>query len=210
MFLLRRPSRREIERFLDRSRRLPLSYGPTGTVRHGSAADRVGEHVVTIGHGKPDFERARLALAAWKHFDLGWVEAYPAQLSVEAGTDVAVLIRHLGFWSLNGARVLYQVGGFEGQDAFGFAYGTLTNHAESGEELFEVSIDRQSGDVMYRIRVVSRPQSSLTWIGLPIVRRLQARFRHDSAVAMRRSSSAPTTLLSPSRRASARQGPPEP
>src|SRR5262249_1661869 len=91
-----------------------------------------------------------------------------------------------GFWSLNGARVLYHVGGTDGQDAFGFAYGTLTNHAESGEELFEGSIDRQSGDVMYRIRAGSRPQSALGWIGQPIVRLVQARFRNDSAVAMRR------------------------
>ena len=45
------------------------------------------------------------------HFDMGWVEAFPAQQSIEAGTDVAVLIRRLGFWSLNGARVLYGVGG---------------------------------------------------------------------------------------------------
>jgi uncharacterized protein (UPF0548 family) len=190
MFLLKRPSLREIERFLDRSQGLPLSYGPTGIVRDRPAAHGVGEHVVTIGHGETDFERARLALAAWKQFDLGWVEAFPAQLSVEAGTDVAVLIRHLGFWSLNGARVLYQVGGFDGQDAFGFAYGTLTNHAESGEELFEVSIDRETGAVLYRIRAVSRPQSPLTWIGQPIVRLLQERFRHDSAVAMRRAISA--------------------
>ncbi|HEY1308998.1 MAG TPA: DUF1990 domain-containing protein [Vicinamibacterales bacterium] len=186
MFLLKRPTRREIERFIVRSHGLPLSYRPTGIGRHRSAADGVGEHVVTIGHGESEFERARLALAAWKHFDLGWVEAFPAHLSVEPGTDVAVLIRHLGFWSLNGARVLYQVGGCDGQDAFGFAYGTLTNHAESGEELFEVFIDRQTGDVMYRIRAVSRPQSPLTWIGQPIVRVLQARFRHDSAIAMRR------------------------
>jgi len=190
MFLLIRPSRREIAGFLDRSGRLPLSYGPIGIVRHPSAADGVGEHAFTIGQGEPDFESARRALAAWKHFELGWVEAFPAKLSVEAGTDVAVLIRHFGFWSLNGARVLYQVGGFDGQDAFGFAYGTLTNHAESGEELFEVSIDRQSGDVTYRIRAVSRAQSALTWIGQPIVRLLQARFRYDSAAAIRRAISA--------------------
>ena len=186
MFLLRRPTTREIERFLDRSHGLPLSYGPTGIVRHGPAVNRFDEQAVTVGRGEADFERARMALARWIQFDIGWVEAFPARLSIEVGTDVAVLIRHLGFWSLNGARVLYQVGGTDGQDVFGFAYGTLTNHAESGEELFEVSIDRQSGDVMYRIRAVSRPQSVLTWIGQPIVRLLQARFRHDSAAAMRR------------------------
>ena len=51
--------------------------------------------------------------------DLGWIEDFSAKLSVDAGPDVAVLIRHIGF---------------DGQDAFGFAYGTLTNHAESGFE----------------------------------------------------------------------------
>ena len=186
VFLLRRPTRREIERFIDRSHGLPLSYGPIGIVRHRPAAKRFDEQVVAIGRGQGDFERARGALERWNHFNIGWVEAFPRRLSIEAGTDVAVLIRHLGFWSLNGARVLYHVGATDGQDAFGFAYGTLTNHAESGEELFEVSIDRKSGDVIYRIRAVSQPQSPLTWIGQPLVRVLQARFRHDSAVAMRR------------------------
>ena len=186
MFLLTRPSRRDIERFLDRSHGLSLSYGPTGIVKQRPAGDRLDEQVVTIGRGEGQYERARLALAGWAHFNIGWVEAFPTQLSIDVGTDVAVLIRHLGFWSLNGARVLYHVGGTDGRAAFGFAYGTLTNHAESGEELFEVFIDRQSGDVMYRIRAVSWPQSALTRIGQPIVRFLQARFRRDSADAMRR------------------------
>jgi uncharacterized protein (UPF0548 family) len=185
VFLMRRPSMREIERFLDRSHRLPLSYGPTGIVRCMPAIGRFDEQVVTIGHGDADFERARIALASWKHFDIGWVETFPKAASIESGTEVAVLIRHLGFWSLNGARVLYHIGG-TGQAAFGFAYGTLTNHAESGEELFEVFIDRNSREVRYRIRAVSWPQSALTWIGQPIVRRLQARFRRDSAAAMKR------------------------
>ena len=80
MFLMRRPSNAEIERFLDRSHNLPLSYGPTGIVRHRSPVDRLDEQVVTIGHGEVDFERARLALAGWKHFDIGWVEAFQAAI----------------------------------------------------------------------------------------------------------------------------------
>lgn len=189
MFLIRRPSTVEIDRFLDRSRRLPVSYSPIGIVRDTADAG-FDEHVAAIGRGDADFERARSALAAWKHFDIGWVELFPRHASVEAGTVVALLIRHLGFWSLNGARVLYQVGGIGDQAAFGFAYGTLTNHAESGEELFEVFIDGESGDVIYRIRVVSWPQSALARLGTPIVRLLQARFRRDSAAAMKRATSA--------------------
>jgi uncharacterized protein (UPF0548 family) len=190
MFLMRRPSTAAIARFLDRSHNLPLSYGPTGIVKGASDVHRFDEQIVTIGRGEADFERARNALASWKHFDIGWVEAFPRQTSIDAGTDVAVLIRHLGFWSLNGARVLYHVGGRDGRAAFGFAYGTLTNHAESGEELFEVFVDDVSGDVRYRIRAVSWPQSAVTWISQPIVRLLQARFRRDSAAAMHRATSA--------------------
>lgn len=186
MFLTRRPSLAEIERFLDRSRSLPMSYDPIGIARQPSPVDRFDEHVATIGHGDADFERARHALSSWKHFDIGWVQAFPARASMDTGTNVAVLIRHFGFWSLNGARVLYQVGGTDGHAVFGFAYGTLTNHAESGEELFEVFIDQHSGDVRYRIRAVSWPQHVVTRIGQPIVRVLQARFRRDSAAAMKR------------------------
>lgn len=180
----------DIARFLNVSHELPLSYAPIGIVRHTPEAGRLDEQVVRVGHGQADFERSRAALRAFEQFDIGWVETYPRHAHAEPGTVVAVLIRHLGFWSLNGARVLYHTGETDGHPAFGFAYGTLTNHAESGEELFEVFIDRESGDVGYRIRAVSWPQSALTWIGQPIVRVLQARFRRDSASAMRRATSA--------------------
>ena len=185
MFLMRRPTAAEIERFNDRSEKLPLSYGPTGILWRPAGAGRLDEEVVTIGRGRADFERARLALAGWKHFDIAWVHAVPRPWSIAPGTNVAVLIRHLGFWSLNGARVLYHVNGRGGATTFGFVYGTLTDHAESGEEMFEVSLDAQSGEVRYRIRALSWPQHVLARVGQPVVRRLQARFRSDSAAAMR-------------------------
>jgi uncharacterized protein (UPF0548 family) len=92
---------------------------------------------------------------------------------------------HLGFWSLNACRILYWVGGPD-EERFGFAYGTLTNHAVAGEELFEVFIDPGTGDVMYRIRAVSWPHAVLARIGRPFSRWLQTRFRRDSASAMKR------------------------
>ena len=140
---------------------------------------------MTIGHGHADFERARAALIAWKQFDIGWVEMFPRHAPVAVGTVVTVLIRHLGFWSLNGCRVLYSVGSLDDAARFGFAYGTLTNHAESGEELFEVFIDPQTREVIYRIRAISWPQATLARVGQPIVRVLQERFRDHSAAAMK-------------------------
>jgi uncharacterized protein (UPF0548 family) len=185
MFLARRPTRNVIDRFLRQSQDLPLSYGPIGIVRTRTADQDVDEVTVTIGRRQADFERARAALLAWKQFDIGWVETFPRQAPVAVGTVVAVLIRHLGFWSLNGCRVLYGVGGPGDVARFGFAYGTLTNHAESGEELFEVFIDPQTEDVVYRIRATSWPQAALARFGQPIVRALQERFRDHSVAAMK-------------------------
>lgn len=190
MFLARRPSAQTIERFLRDSQDLPLSYGPIGLVREPTARPGLDEATVAIGRGQADFERARAALMAWKPFDIGWVETFPREAPVAVGTVVAVLIRHVGFWSLNGCRVLYSVGSLRDDARFGFAYGTLTNHAEAGEELFEVFIDPQTEAVMYRIRAASWPRAMLARVGQPIVRALQARFRRDSAVAMKRATGA--------------------
>ena len=183
MFFARRPSREAIDRFVRDSHELPISYGPIGIVNGDTPCRDLDEVIVTIGRGRADFDRARAALTAWSQFDIGWVETFPRHAPVEVGTVVAVLIQHLGFWSLNGCRVLYNVGG---DGRFGVAYGTLTNHAESGEELFDVFFDRESDDVRYRIRATSTPQTALARIGQPIVRALQARFRRDSVAAMKR------------------------
>jgi uncharacterized protein (UPF0548 family) len=197
MFFARRPSATQIDRFLGQSRELPLSYQSIGIVRDRPPDGRADEHVAAIGRSRIDFNRARAALMGWKQFDIGWVEIFPPQAPVEVGSVVAVLIRHLGFWSLNGARVVYVVGAAHDASHFGFAYGTLPNHAESGEELFEVFLDPQTEDVMYRIRAVSSPQTMLTHIGQPIVRALQARFRHDSAMAMQKAVASLSTTPPP-------------
>src|SRR5688572_6647907 len=110
MFFLRRPSPRTIDRFLRAARDLPLSYGPAGLVAADTLRGTRDHAAVVIGRGRGDFEVARAALLAWRHFDLGWVETFPPRLPVVPGAVVAVLIRHLGFLSLNGCRVLYTVG----------------------------------------------------------------------------------------------------
>lgn len=186
MFLIRRPSPEDIDRFLRESQALPLSYGPTGIVKANSARADLDETAVVIGYGRAAFERARAALIAWQQFNVGWVETFPPAAPIESGTVVAVLIRHFGCWSLNGCRVLYSVGSRHDVDRFGFAYGTLTNHAESGEELFEVCMDPRTERVIYRIRAISRPQATLARVGQPIVRAFQKRFRDHSAAAMTR------------------------
>ena len=152
------------------------------------------EQVAVLGSGDAVFARATAALLEWRQFDLGWVELFPKPAPTSPGTVVAVMVRHLRFWSLNGCRVVYQVG-VPGDREFGFAYGTLTNHAESGEEIFQVSIRPETGEVSYTIRAVSKPRATLASSAYPVVRSLQARFRRDSAAAMRRAVARDTSGL---------------
>ena len=187
MFLLTRPSMRDIDAFMVESRALPLSYEQIGIAREPEPPPgdgwKLDEASGVIGSGEAAFAGAKRALMDWKQFDLGWTEVYPKAASIEAGSVVAVLVRHVGFWSLNGCRVVYRIGD---ANEFGFAYGTLANHAETGEEIFAVQYDPAAGAVSYRIRSVSRPRALLARMGYPLARLLQARFRAGSVRAMRR------------------------
>src|SRR5579872_7132609 len=99
MFLVLRPDAATIDRFLDDSRRRPLAYSPVGLATGDAPAGDRDELVVEIGRGIDAFERARDALAAWRHFALDWIEILPAAAPIDVGTTVGVLVRHLGFWS---------------------------------------------------------------------------------------------------------------
>ena len=57
---------------------------------------------------------------------------FPTSASIQPGTTAAVLIHHLWFWSLNGCRVVYELGDRPDDTSFGFAYGTLTIQSPAG------------------------------------------------------------------------------
>ena len=185
MFLLHRPEARDVERFIAASRELPLSYDPIGLAKQGRAGFQIDEQIAIVGSGEAAFARATTALIEWRHYELGWLEVFPKPAPLVPGTVVAVSVRHLGFWSLNACRVVYTIGS-PGDTTFGFAYGALVNHAEAGEEIFQVSFSPDTGDVSYLIRAASKPRAALARLGYPFVRLLQARFRRDSARALRR------------------------
>ena len=187
MFLIHRPSEREITDFLNRSRNLPLSYSSVGIAQQNPSDFRIDEASAVIGYGKSLFDRAKDALMNWRHFDLGWVQLFPPHAPIEPGAVVAVVVHHLGFWSINACRVVYLLGE-QSSASFGFAYGTLRDHAECGEELFEILFDPETNKVTYRIRAVSKPHLALAWLGYPLTRALQARFRRDSIAAIKRAS----------------------
>jgi uncharacterized protein (UPF0548 family) len=104
---------------------------------------------------------------------------------------VAVVTRHFGFWSVNWSQIVYVV---DEDRRFGFAYGTLMDHAESGEERFTVTL-RPDGSVWYEIRALSTPRHALARLAYPLSRRLQKRFARESLAAVRRAVSDSGTFL---------------
>jgi uncharacterized protein (UPF0548 family) len=99
---------------------------------------------------------------------------------------VVVIARLFGLWWLNACRIVYLVDEPGPVQRYGFAYGTLPEHAESGEERFTVEWHEQDDAVWYDILAFSRPQQLLARLGYPLTRRLQKRFARDSATAMQR------------------------
>jgi uncharacterized protein (UPF0548 family) len=184
VFRRTRPSDDDVVLFLARQRQAALTYAPVGLSHQSPAGYDVDEHCARIGHGTADLERAKAALDAWGVLRLGWVDVVADAPSPEVGTNVAVVVRHVGFWSLNGCRVVARFPASRDDRRYGFAYGTLEEHAESGEESFTVELDPDDGTVWYRVRAVSRPRAPLARLGYPLSRLLQRRFRLDSAKAM--------------------------
>lgn len=60
-------------------------------------------------------------------------------------------VRHFGFCSLNACRIVYLIDNDAGTKRFGFAYGTLEEHAERGEERFAVERHQASAKLYYDI-----------------------------------------------------------
>jgi uncharacterized protein (UPF0548 family) len=181
-----KPSAASVRAFLEGQATLDFSYPAVGATATTPPADYVADHTrVRVGDGEDAFNAAKSALERWQHFKLGWVEAWPAENSLRVGGVVAVVARTFGLWWLNACRIVYVVEEELGSvRRFGFAYGTLPGHVESGEERFLIEWDRVDGGVWYDILAFSRPRHILARLGYPVTRRLQGRFARDSAAAM--------------------------
>ena len=185
MFLLRQPSETLIRRFLASQKDLPFSYAAVGATRNKPPSGYTVDHNrIQLGVGRETFMRASDALSKWRHFELGWANVVPHGSPLKTETTVAVQAHTFGFWSLNACRIVYTINEDGPVKRFGFAYGTLPDHAERGEERFMIEWSADDS-VCYDIYAFSRPQKALVKLGLPLARRLQKRFGRESLAAMK-------------------------
>ena len=185
MFLLTEPSSETITRFISSQAGQPFSYSEVGATQHEPPANYVLDHNrIKLGTGQETYERAVAALRRWQQFDLGWVRIVPDTTPLEIGSIVAIKAKTFGFWSLSASRIVYLINEEGPIKKFGFAYGTLTNHVERGEERFTIEWHANDGAVWYDILAFSRPNQFFVKLGYPLARRLQRRFAKESLSTM--------------------------
>ncbi|MBA2113507.1 DUF1990 family protein [Bremerella alba] len=185
MFRFHSPAAATVERFLKNQRERKYSYCHQGkTASTPPKGFQVDHTRVKLGHGIETFNRAKDALGKWRQFELGWVSARPTSTTIREGEAVCVIGKAAGMYWLNAARIVYVIDDPMNTPKFGFAYGTLPAHMETGEERFLVEMD-QSGDVWYDILAFSRPKRWIVWLLHPYMRKLQKQFARDSAARMK-------------------------
>lgn len=194
MFTFVEPSDADINNFLSHQVNLQFSYAVVGATKIDAppAGYKVDHNRVLLGTGAEIYQRAVHALQQWRQFELGWVSLAPRGVKLEQGAVVAVKAWACGLWSLNACRVVYVVDdATAGQKQtqpitrFGFAYGTLPDHIERGEERFSIEWNRSDDSVWYDILAFSQPRHPLVKLAAPVARIMQKRFARDSLRAMK-------------------------
>ncbi len=183
MFSLSKPDLSSIESFLFENSAEEFTYDYVGATLTGSPPEDfiVDHNRVLLGRGEEVWKKAKNAIRNWKMFDFSWVKLHPQKMPIETGRVVAVLVSHLGFYSMNTARIVYTI---DEPTRFGFADGTLPGHSESGEERFSVELDISTEEVWYDLYAFSQPNHMLAYVGYPFARYFQKQFAVDSKAAM--------------------------
>jgi len=192
MLTIVRPDDARVAAYLQRQAALAFRYAEPGATRRLAANPaesapsryRVDRYAIRLGHGAGTFERASRALLSWQMFDIPWLELRSPP-RIEPGNVVGVAVHLAGVWWLNACRIVYCEA--DAPTRCAFAYGTLPDHAEAGEERFAVHWSKADDEVAYEITAYSRPRHWLARLGAPFARRLQRRFAHATLEAMRRS-----------------------
>jgi uncharacterized protein (UPF0548 family) len=190
MLFLLRPRTPAIQRLLKERERATFSYKDIGATRTAPPPGwRINHMRRLIGKRQAAYEKACTALFSWRLLAIEGLQVFPATPELQTGTDVAILSRHFGIWSVDFCRVIYVL-----RDEFerdgrllrtGFAYGTLPGHAVRGEEIFSIEWHPATQEVWYDIYSFSLPATPLIKLLSPIARATQRRFARASLEAAR-------------------------
>lgn len=189
MLRLRIPSDDSIKNFLDMQGSLEFSYDSVGASANKPPPGFVVDSKrIKLGEGERVYQAAVECLKNWDQFKIGWVKAQPTQVPIEAGELIAVVARAIGLFWINACQIIYVISeSGPTVSRYGFAYGTLPDHAATGEERFLIEWNHDDNSVWFDILAFSKPKHFLVRLGYPVVRLTQKKFGRESTNAMLRS-----------------------
>lgn len=195
MILTSPPTNEQIRLFRAEQSELDFTYRSTGAVGATAGAPPEGftldHYRRQLGYGAATYQRARAAIRGWRMFSFDWVSLRENTTPIHAGETVAILAKVVGLYWLNAARIVYVLDETGDVERFGFAYGTLPEHAECGEERFSVEFHHRDESVWYDLLAFSRPYQWPAKLAYPLTRLYQKRFARDSQAAMQRACAEP-------------------
>lgn len=170
---MRRPSIDDLEQLARSQGDQPLSYPEVGATAHDELPGGYRHHRCTrpAGSGAAAFATAREAINGWAGHRRAGALVHPTNPDLGQGTTVALALRAAGVWVIAACRIVWVV---DEPATYGFAYGTLPHHPETGEESFVVRLSDDER-VVVEIAAFSRPASTLTRLAGPIARTIQDR-----------------------------------
>jgi uncharacterized protein (UPF0548 family) len=177
VFLVRRPSDAKLSRVLAAVGDARFTYDAVGATAHPGELPAGYHHVRAtrvLGRGDQAFAAAVDGIRRWQLHRRQGYRVAPDEPSVEVGTVVALDVPLVALHVIATCRIAWVV---DEPGRFGFGYGTLPIHPESGEEAFVVDrdTDGERGDVRLAITAFSRPRHALVRLAGPVARRKQAR-----------------------------------
>lgn len=162
-----------VDRLLDTLRSAEPTYAATGASLAGRAPDgfRLDRYEAVVGRGPEAFGRAVLGLQSWRAHRATGMRVLPEDAEVRPGATVVVAVGTQWLALAVPCRVVDVI---DEPGRWGFAYGTLPGHPESGEEAFVVSL-ADDLSVRFEVTAFSRPASPLVALSGPIGRAMQRR-----------------------------------
>ncbi len=188
MLYILKPSQKRIETLLQKWQDNPFSYKEVGCTREDPMPK--GFHHdsrrIQLGCGEKIFLRGRSAIENWKMYDVGWIGLHSDEVPIKEGEISVTYLKLLGLHlTANPCRIIYTIDSTDDEvTRFGFAFGTVKDHPESGEERFVVEWFHHDDSVWYEVKAFSRPGHFLVWCGYPFARYLQRRFFRDTLEAV--------------------------
>jgi uncharacterized protein (UPF0548 family) len=178
---LRRLSPTKVTALLAAAREAPLTYSEVGASRderlpsgyhHVRRSERIGDAAA--------FDRAVVGLRTWAVQEGAGLRVVPSDPVEPNATIIAVT--SIGLVHVAVACRIVTV--FKEPDLFGFAYGTLRGHPESGEESFV--IERRDGATFFTVSAFSKPVDPLARLAGPFGRVVQRSITRRYVSALRR------------------------